>query len=195
MTREQKIVLGTRGALVWLWTWLIVVVLTASFKDHALEPSRRARMRVNVLVPEGWAFFTKTPFEPDDYLYRWNGNDHALTPIELKNAEFRYILGLRKTPRLRSLEVGVLAGRAPRRAWRNCESGLTTCISRGELPVTDVPNIYFDPKFCGLYLIERRAPIHWAWRHMKSRVHLPSSLLLVNAICPTNQRATSDLLD
>jgi antimicrobial peptide system SdpA family protein len=116
------------------------------------------------LVPEGWAFFTRSPREERVLPYvlrdgRWT--DVHAPP----HAEPQHAFGLNRVSRAQGVELGLLYGGLPSNAWTSCRfTDAARCLAGTAISLT-LRNVSPDPTICGDVALLRQEPVPWAWAH------------------------------
>jgi len=130
----------------------------------ALPFSTPARALVHMVVPEGWAFFTRDPRE--ERLFPYVQRDgHWVSVHAAPHAEPQHAFGLDRVSRAQGVELGMLFGSVPTPAWTTCASrDLEACLSSAPTGLT-IRNTSPDPTICGDAAIVRQEPLPWAWAH------------------------------
>ncbi len=135
-----------------------------------------------VLLPEGWAFFTANPeaVYPQAYVRSADGswlyqNGSLARPSEL--------FGLDRARRVTSAEIDILLRGVPGRAWRACGSLPARCLSLAPDAVRLV-NRSPDVGLCGEVGFVRQQVLPWAWRD--TEVVMPSTVVRAEVSCPSS---------
>lgn len=144
--------------------------------------SARRRTTALSLVPEGWAFFTRSareetviPLHPDKGNFR---------PLIFPNAGLKSSLGFSREARIIGLELGSIVSGIPTSAWD--EGRLSTRkLDYERLRPTPLirENRAKHPRLCGSVLLERRSPPPFAWSSIRSTLDIPTSRILLEITC------------
>jgi antimicrobial peptide system SdpA family protein len=119
---------------------------------------------VRSVIPEGWAFFTRSPREERMAPYvlrdgRWT-DVHAAP-----HAEPQHLFGLNRISRAQGVELGLLYGAVPSTAWTSCRgTDPARCLDGSTIALT-LRNLSPDPTICGDVGLVRQEPVPWAWAH------------------------------
>lgn len=174
-----------------VWTGAIgSLVLVNSVADSPLAPSARTRANVTTVLPEGWAFFTRNPREPQTVLYR-RGAD-TWERVSQRHADRANYFGLARFARAKMIELASLLDQIPPIAWHALAAGRDP-LSVAVTPVR-VRNPALRPLLCGDLLIVEREPIPWAWSTARQPVRMAGRVVVVSAACghiPQQERTPS----
>ena len=140
------------------------------------------RPLVRVLVPEGWAFFTRNPREQRflPFVRRSDGTwDSARAG---PHAQARYLFGLDRRSRTQGVEIGLLQGAIPGAAWESCEDEIATCLARAG-PSVHLQNESPAPTLCGTVGLALQEPLPWAWSDSGADETMPSKIVRLDVSC------------
>jgi antimicrobial peptide system SdpA family protein len=178
---REELRLGRRIAAVAALALVVVVyVVHAALPVTAFTLPYDQSVQVRSLVPEGWAFFTKSPRSPDPTVYgalaaggwRRLSVDPQANPGSL--------MGLDRLARAQGTEVAIVTAQVPREAWTACDRPPTQCLS-GLRPAATVVNRSTHRTICGDVGLTIQEVLPWAW-HGLSTV-MPSQVVRVVVTC------------
>ncbi|WP_454109674.1 SdpA family antimicrobial peptide system protein [Leifsonia shinshuensis] len=136
--------------------------LYAGWPSNVLNPSGSdpIRKHVAMTVPQGWAFFTKPPDDPEIGVYEARTGKSILATPQTKAAN---LFGLSRAQRAQGPELASLAAQVTR--WEDCDAGAASCIEprSGEHP-QGVSNDAFIRTVCGRVVLTSERPAPWAYR-------------------------------
>jgi antimicrobial peptide system SdpA family protein len=172
--------LGQRVAIVMTSALVLVayVVLAALPAAPFALPGPESQT-VRMLLPEGWAFFTKSPRSPSPVVYRYgpDGRWHDTGAGALSDPlEF---MGLDRKGRSQGTELAMLMALIPRQAWSDCDQPPTACLS-SVAPVGEVANLSHRT-VCGDVGFVVQEALPWAWRDTPAV--MPSDIVRVKVTC------------
>jgi len=169
-----------------LVVWLVfgVYVLHTRMPTTALTLPAEGQLKpVMVLfVPEGWAFFTKSP--RDDRLLpfaRSEGGEWAYINRG-PNAELRNWLGINRSSRAQGPEMGGLMSQLRAAAWQSCRGDPRRCLEEASVAFTG-RNPSPTATLCGTVGIVLQEPLPWAWYGAGDRIQLPSRVTKLEVAC------------
>jgi len=173
--------LGRRVATVAATALLFVAyVLLAALPAKPFSLPGPDTKAVRGFVPQGWAFFTKSPRSMWAQVYRHQPDggwqDITMGPL----AQPRYTMGLDRAPRAQGTEVAMLLSLLPKQAWRDCERPPTACLSEAP-PVGTVTNRSNRHTVCGDIGVVQQEVLPWAWRDAPTT--MPSKVVRVRVTC------------
>jgi len=139
--------------------------------------------KVRLFLPEGWAFFSKSP--RDDYMQIYeNSNGHLIEIKGQRHGALSNLLGLKRTSRSMSVEYSYLLSKVKTKVeWSECNDNIDSFIAKNVVKPVDVINKTRSPILCGKYYIAQYKVIPWAWANNYENVQLPCKLTLLNVIC------------
>lgn len=180
MTR-QKTLLGLSAlAIGAFWTLLVSQVLVSSMPYNPLSNSGLANLNLRGLIPEGWAFFTRSPREEQYYLYRMeNGRPVCLNRT---NAHYSNWFGLSRAMRANSMELGTMIEKIPKSDWTESPAGFHDTDLSCLAPVP-VVNTALLPAYQGEYIVTSKEPIPWAWSKSCNPETVPCKIVKIKVLC------------
>ncbi|QYC40435.1 Sporulation-delaying protein SdpA [Nonomuraea coxensis DSM 45129] len=164
------------------WVAVIFYVVHTQLPSNAirLPGQESARLTIITLTPQGWAFFTKSPREPQVGVWQraaggWR--DARLGP----HSEPWNALGFNRRSRSQGLELGIMQTAVPADAWRPCEGDdVSACLDRAPVAVT-IRNTAPRPVHCGPVGLVQRDPLPWAWAG--SETVMPAKVARLEVSC------------
>ena len=163
---------------------LLAVVLAlwavhAAMPANALQLPLEASHTVQILLPQGWAFFTADPTQVYPQAYQpgagrqWiNSGGSLVVPGDL--------FGLDRSKRAQGTEIALLMQGIPARDWRTCTVQPTACLSRAPA-AAHLVNTSNLQNLCGDVGIVRQQQLPWAWHG--SGTIMPSQIVRVEVAC------------
>ncbi|MCT9928955.1 SdpA family antimicrobial peptide system protein [Planotetraspora sp. A-T 1434] len=177
----------TLVAMVAFWGSLIFYVVDTQLPSNALRLPGQEQLRLSVtaIAPQGWAFFTKSPRDPQIGVWRLSVEpsgrkvwlDAKLTP----HSELRNVLGFNRRSRAQGVELGILQTAVPRDKWTPCRGAdVSACFDRVPSVLT-LHNSSPDPIHCGSIGLVQREPLPWAWAG--STTVMPAKVARIEVTC------------
>lgn len=143
--------------------------------------SNRIVSAYQLLLPEGFAFFTRDPREPDIQRFQRSGGTWesvALGPHSRPSNLF----GLNRHSRTQGVEYALLLKEYPLDRWSECDVDPKTCLDR--VAVTDsIANPDPRPTLCGTVGFVRQEPVPWAWSASLDSIEMASQILKLHVSC------------
>lgn len=167
------------------WGVVLAYALQPALPYSPIRLPYQEEVRAQLFLPEGWAFFTKSPREERAHLFErgpggWRSA--SLAPIAMP----RNVFGLDRAPRAQSVELGLLLTRPDVKAakWSGpCrQDPMERCLD-GVAPAARFKNPSPRPTLCGQVGIVRQAPVPWAWNLSGRKVVMPSHVLRLEVSC------------
>lgn len=167
-----------------LWSIFGAYVLNASLPYNAIHLPMEEDLDLQVLLPQGWNFFTKDARSPRMQYYRTNGG--SWTSINLgPNSRPTNAFGLNRQARGQGVEAGLLLQSIPDSSWMDCAAPAPECLSEAALADT-VRNPSPSPSLCGTVGVVRRPPVPWAWSRSGRSIHMPGNAIKIHSQCETD---------
>jgi len=167
-----------------LWRGIIVLLLLTYAGESPFWETRNYLSEAIGIAPQGWAFFTRDPREPQEKVYFKENGSWVLD--QRFYAGSRPLSKLYERNRLVHVELANILQQVEDDMWRECQDGLAACISDTNIPVVAVRNISNLQILCGQFLIESQPPVPWAWASSKKSVYMPSKLVQLEVECDGN---------
>lgn len=156
---------------------------------HAALPSNPVtnpitddHLTVRSVLPQGWAFFTRSPREERILPFLRSDDGSWYQTHVPTHAEPRHVFGLDRTSRAKGVEVGLLLGEISTDQWHDCEGPVAGCIDQAEV-VAEIRNHSPEPSVCGEAALVRRQPLPWAWSRNDTPENMPATVARVVVRC------------
>ncbi len=160
-----------------------ILVMGVLIANMPYNPIRNSQRDVNLvgLMPQGWAFFTRSPREPQLYLYQ--SVEGKMTKVSYSNTGLESWFGFNRKVRFKGVEMGHLFEKVQQYEWLACEGDLNDCPELQTLPAHPVENIAQLHTLCGEYYLVHRSIVPWAWFRSGDDVHMPSKIIKISVSC------------
>ncbi|MEV0828180.1 SdpA family antimicrobial peptide system protein [Nonomuraea rubra] len=184
------LILGTALA-----TMVVLLVFLGSVQNALVPESSRQRFQpLRDLMPQGWAFFTKSP---RGYTFKVMGlRDRTHVQISRKSqADAVWLFGANRMMRSEEYEIASMVKDSSSAGWTPCRvddaEGCLVGIDRDDFAqAATIVNRVEAPRFCGSVTLLRKKPVPWAWAG--KREAMPQEYRIVNVRCePISRRANS----
>lgn len=181
--KSKDILTATFVFVALLWGTAIFNSAVSALPFNPLTGSKIDAMEYNVLLPQGWAFFTRNPREEQYYVYKEEGK--KLVPLLYTNSSYKNAFGFTRKVRIRGVEMGGLVSQLEQMEWLKCEDGiLSECvIENQDYEAIILANNANHPTFCGNLWIEKKPLVPWAWSRAEQAVNMPSEFIKINVSC------------
>ncbi|MFJ3385343.1 MULTISPECIES: SdpA family antimicrobial peptide system protein [unclassified Curtobacterium] len=142
----------------------LAVTVAASWSTNVLAGVANGgpRQALQVLVPQGWAFFTKSPEGITLVPYVKTGGAGWKRADSLPQSSAANGFGLSRNQRAQSTELAIIAAAVPK--FTSCEDYLTACLRERAGETVTVQNQTNTQHFCGVFRIVQQEPVKWAYR-------------------------------
>jgi antimicrobial peptide system SdpA family protein len=153
----------------------------ASMPHNAIELPGEKRFNAQIVLPEGWKFFTKDAREPRVLAFTreggaWRSSDFG------PNADARFF-GLDRVGRTQGVEIGLLLEAAKGEPWSPCSGSPVECLDAATPVAEPIVNLAGAQTLCGDVALVRQAPVPWAWAHAAAETRMPSTVLRMTVQC------------
>jgi antimicrobial peptide system SdpA family protein len=183
---EKRAIASVDMLMAGFWGIVIIAVLITSVPEHAIGSTSLTKDMMKSFLPEGWAFFTRNPREATEKFYEEQA-DGSVVPGNA--SDLRSIGSPSRLERIRSMEVGMVLPQVPKEAWVPCENTFAECLKVLPPDRAKISISMHDCSYRGRAVIQRNAPIPWAWRTSYHRIRMPSMLARVEVECVQLQGA------
>jgi antimicrobial peptide system SdpA family protein len=171
------LIVGTGGAFAALGAYAV----HGSLQSNAVTLPFEDKATLTTVTPEGWKFFTRNPQEAQVTPYSLRGV--AWVPATyLPNSRPRNWLGIDRSGRAQSIEVGLLSEHIPAEAWTSCDDAPLSCLD-GAPVAASFDNEFPEPTLCGVVGLVAQKPVPWAWARSASHLDMPSRVVRVEIRC------------
>jgi antimicrobial peptide system SdpA family protein len=181
--KQINVLLLTFIAVILFWGFIAFNSAVSALPYNPFTGSKMRAIRYSVILPQGWAFFTRSPREEQYYAYQMEGGH--LKPMIYPNSSYQNAFGFSRGVRVRGVELGGLIEQLKNREWQKCPDGvLSECISMTDsLPAMKAFNSAHYPSYCGEIWLERKPLVPWAWSRVEKPVNMPSEFIKINVSC------------
>ncbi len=168
-------------AMGFAWTMVCLYAVHAGMRFNPVRLPFEDRIRVPLWIPEGWAFFTRDPREADLFVFSRRASgwvNASLGPHSRPSNAF----GLNRASRAQAIESGMLIGRLPKSAWRDCKGEPSACLDAAPVQAL-VSNSAGRPTLCGSIGFVLQKPLPWAWSRSRHKTIMPSQVMRLEIQC------------
>ncbi|TGA95545.1 SdpA family antimicrobial peptide system protein [Streptomyces sp. MZ04] len=171
-------------SIILIWAVAILYAVQEQLPKNviSLPAQKEVKHTVANMAPQGWAFFTKSPRDPEVIPFkRESGNweSKSLTP----HAEPRNAFGLNRASRAQGVEIAMLLSAAKQDDWHSCDESRATCLEKFGAAARSIDNKQPNPTLCGTIGLSAERPTPWAWRDLVPETHTPERVLVVEVTC------------
>ena len=134
-------------------------------------------LTIGKFMPQGWAFFTRSPREDNLYVYHLENSNWKLGTLPNSN----YSLGAGRNMRVQGGEIAYLLTKVYSKKMVEFRGPLDTA-KIAAMRAIPVVNTYLHPNICGEILVKAQPLVPWAWSKNK-KIIMPYKLVKLNVIC------------
>lgn len=166
------------------WATLTVYVLHAALPYNPIRLPFEDRFDVRLVLPEGWAFFTRDPKDERMLPMIRGERDQWRRASQTPNFQPRNFFGIDRAARAQGVELGLLLEEARGAERAACEEAPEVCLAR--IPVAQrVHNRSPNPTLCGQVGVVFQKAVPWAWSRssQEKKIIMPSQILRMDVEC------------
>jgi antimicrobial peptide system SdpA family protein len=157
-------------------------IFLSALPEHAVGDAMGVQRAIRLLLPEGWAFFSRDPREKVDYFYE-ETEAGELRPGHVADLKGAGSLLGNRSHRVRGIELGIVAAQIPRQAWVSCRKEISKCLDIYPRQSANISVKMYRPSYCGSAVIQRTKRPPWAWRRSRNRIRMPSQVARIQINC------------
>lgn len=170
----------------------VVFVLASSLKSNPIKSSLNLKFEVykSIFLPSGWSFFTRNPRE--EWLYAYTLSDNGdFEEYFFEASSRKNLFGLSKKFKVIRIEMNTILNELKLKdeQWYKCEGRVEDCYDHLKTNrILDnytfiAVNRFNYPRACGLFVLNMKEPIPWAWSKNESIQSPSSRIILLNIYC------------
>jgi antimicrobial peptide system SdpA family protein len=181
-SKNRLILLSQAAGLALAAIVVVVYAIHGSMPHNALRLPAEEKFETAVVLPEVWAFFTRSPREPRFLVYSRHEDGSWAQAIGVQS-DAAEAFGLRRTVRALNLEAGAFMMNIKDEDWTPCPSGTpSSCLDKMKAtkPMT---NVVPEPTFCGDVAIVQQDRVPWAWATHADPNTMPSKIVRMVVKC------------
>lgn len=158
--------MNNRVAFLTLLLSIVFIFLLTVFKNSvgqsAYGLSFKSKRIINLMVPQGWGFFTRNPREPSLQVYDMNSGkpEVMLTP----NAGCEHFFGISRKNRRIGMEASTMVGGIPDSLWTKSKDSFVVPEK-----VIRVRRTVDADNLLGMYVVVLEDKTPWAWARYPER--------------------------
>ncbi|MFD4245815.1 SdpA family antimicrobial peptide system protein [Streptomyces sp. NPDC058525] len=167
-----------------VWSVIVLYAVQEQVPKNVITLPGQTKVKHTVVnvAPQGWAFFTKSPRDPEVTPYEqtssgWRGI--SLTPHASPHNAF----GLNRESRAQGVEIAMLLSAAQKSDWRDCTDSREACLSNAGPAARTVDNGSPDPTLCGTVGLLQERPTPYAWRDLVPESHSTERVMVLEVTC------------
>lgn len=169
------------GALCLCWCTIAAYSASTVMADTAIELPGVHSPLVNSLAPQGWAFFTRDPREPQMHVLELRDEQWLPLPgFRVSSRENSF--GTSRRARKLGVEYGMLFNAVTKDQWRDCKDDVSDCLDViDETIELDTPSP--APAICGDIALVSQPAVPWAWARSAKPISMPSRIAKLRVTC------------
>jgi antimicrobial peptide system SdpA family protein len=177
---SEQVRLGRR-----ILTAFLAAATAAAYALFAALPAAPFRLpfvdreQVHAVLPEGWAFFTRSPREPELTSYRLHPDGTWHLATQRSSMSFASALGLNRRDRAQGTELAGIVNPLAAADWTGCDQAPTACLAEVAVART-LPNRSNHPTLCGDVGLVVQDVLPWAWYGLPTVMHSQVSRVTVS---------------
>ncbi|MCB5182000.1 SdpA family antimicrobial peptide system protein [Streptomyces antimicrobicus] len=167
-----------------VWSVIVLYAVQEQVPKNVITLPAQTKVKHTVvnIAPQGWAFFTKSPRDPEVVPYKktpdgWQAL--SLTPHASPHNAF----GLNRESRAQGVEIAMLLSAAQKSDWRDCTDSSETCLANAGNVSRRLTNGTPHPTLCGTVGLLQERPTPYAWRDLVATSHSPERVMILEVTC------------
>ncbi|MFJ6721675.1 SdpA family antimicrobial peptide system protein [Streptomyces sp. NPDC091259] len=167
-----------------VWSLIVLYAVQEQVPKNVITLPAQSKMKHTVVnvAPQGWAFFTKSPRDPEVTPYEktpdgWR--ELSLTPHASPHNAF----GLNRRSRAQGVEIAMLLSAAQQSDWHECTDSRDACLSQAGPAARTVENHSPDATLCGTVGLLQERPTPYAWRDLVPESHSTERVMVLEVTC------------
>lgn len=166
------------------WTTLTVYALHAALPFNPIELPFEKHFNIKLLLPEGWAFFTRDPRDDRMLPYQRTPEGQWAWASDTPNFQWKNAFGINRAARAQGVELGLLMKDAATLPKVECKESPTACLERAPVAQT-LRNTSPRPTYCGQVGLVFQRAVPWAWSRTNQGkpITMPSKVLRLDVEC------------
>lgn len=150
-------------SVVFIGLLLLSLSYSSRSKESILDLPTEVKRYSAVLLPQGWAFFTKSARDPVFETYKLDEEGNPSEKISINNVDKKNLFGISRYSRRLSYESSIMISEGTNLDWKKIKGDTFPVVS--SIPVSHVFNENNAVKNLesGKYIISRSEPIPWSW--------------------------------
>jgi antimicrobial peptide system SdpA family protein len=161
---------------------VVAYAVHGSMTMTALELPLERHLDTVLFLPEGWAFFTRDPKEPEFLMFHPR-SDGSWTRAARPNDSLSTVFGFSRFLRSLNVERGLLVAPFREGDWRPCTSRPELCLADWQGTIFTVKNRTPGATVCGPVAFVKQDRVPWAWSRSVDADRMPSRVLRMEARC------------
>ncbi|MSR07332.1 MAG: SdpA family antimicrobial peptide system protein [Gemmatimonadetes bacterium] len=177
---------GTVGAgvlgILLLWVVVAAYSLQAVLPHNPIRLPLEREIEARRWLPEGWAFFTRSPREADVSFYALRDGDWV-SLVRSPHGRPSNMFGFNRASRAQYVDAALIMTTIPADAWTGCRGTPAACLDRAKRAPKDFVSKAGHPTLCGEIGLVRQQPVPWAWAAGGKPVAMPFSVVRIAVQC------------
>lgn len=155
-----------------------MIILTSYLPYSPIGISNSTKQHLQTFLPQGWAFFTRSPKEATINIYQIV--DDGFVDINYKSGDPRFYFGANKSSRMQMVELGSILNELPDSIWIKNRGHLINTKKSDTVDFFKVKHKSGFRSITGRIALEKIEPIPWAWSSGNSVVKMPSAFVYLD---------------
>ncbi len=136
---------------------------------------------IQIVLPQGFAFFTRDAREQDVYLYQPEGRTWISASMG-PNSRPANLFGLNRKSRAQNVESALILSKTKPNIWWDCEDDPAACLNQDAVQDT-IRNVVPAPTLCGTTGFVLQEPVPWAWSKSRDTIDMHSQITKIYIQC------------
>jgi len=170
----------------------IAEIFYFTVESNPVKYNNKIENQLFSFVPQGWAFFTRSPREAQIAIYQKDEHDN-FTIINQRHAHYSHLFGLIRRPSKLLGELQMIKRQIATDKYIDTTFSYQTLKVIDDqqlinsLPLEVFENRFYKPDLCGEYIIVFQKPVPWAWSKNIRSVKMPCKMIKVKILCANEE--------
>jgi antimicrobial peptide system SdpA family protein len=160
----------------------ILYSVHSAMPHNAVELPFEKDVQMGLILPEGWAFFTKSPKDPR-FLVFGPTSDGSWARRYGETTDLATTFAFSRKTRSLGVEAGLIASSVTETDWRKCSSAPSTCMSLWSGSPVAAINETPRPTLCGPLALVKQDRLPWAWANTVTQDTMSSRIVRIDVRC------------
>jgi antimicrobial peptide system SdpA family protein len=166
------------------WSTVAAYALHPALPYNPIKLPLADRFDVRLVLPEGWAFFTRSPREDRMMPFLRGADGQWAGASRTPNFQPQNFFGIDRAARAQGVEMGLLLEASRSTARQPCEEEPAVCLARAPVALT-LRNGSPRPTLCGPvgFVFQKAVPWAWSRSNQDKKIIMPSQVLRMDVEC------------
>lgn len=167
-----------------LFLFLFIVIFNNVIIFNPISNDLKSKEIVFRFIPQGWAFFTKSPREEEIVIYDIIEGE-IVENSKYKHSSYKNFFGLKRNVTKTQTELLLVLNKIDDKYFKTTKWNFMDFKYGNNFNIDSVyevklKNILIKPKLKGKHLVVKQKQIPWAWAKNSKNLLIPSKVIILN---------------